>query len=167
MSLLARRCLDRSHQLEGYIETWQIDHKEAMPVCDLEELVKECLDLAPLLRRAWGCATDLSFDENVTNESLFVGEDLIRVAIHRAALAFRNISRLIETSEQAVYTIANSEMFRDAVRDVEALEKEAENECAPLDTQQMGEALADYKRGDFQLAGDMLRELQGSSASSD
>ncbi|HBI42237.1 MAG TPA: hypothetical protein DDY78_05175 [Planctomycetales bacterium] len=167
MSLLARRCLDRSHQLEGYVETWQIDHKEAMQVCDLEELVKECLELAPLLRRAWGGATDVSFDENVKNESLFVGEELIRVAINRAALAFRKISRLIETSEQAGYAIANAEKFRDAVRDMEALEKEAENECAPLNTQQMDEALADYKRGDFKLAGDMLRELQGSGASSD
>lgn len=37
MSLLVRRCLNRTHLLEQLVETWQIDHKEAMHARDLEE----------------------------------------------------------------------------------------------------------------------------------
>jgi hypothetical protein len=165
MDLLARRCRDRSNQLESYVDTWQIDHKEAMQVCDLEELIKECLELVPLLRRAWDRASELSFDAKVKSELLFVAEDLIRVAIDRTTITLRKISRLIETFERAEYTIVGAKELRDAVCDVEILDKEAESRCSPFDARQAEESLAAYASGDYKSAEGLLHELQGNGPS--
>ncbi len=167
MSLLVRRCLNRSHQLEQYVETWQIDHKGAVYAGDLEELVEECLEIAPLLRRAWDRAVERLFDEGERSEKVFAGEEVIRGAISRVVRVFGISAKLIESAERAGFSIDGVGRFRDGLRDLERLEQEAENQWPPMDSQQMRDSLAAYQRGDYQSAADVLRELQGDCARTD
>ena len=167
MSLLARRCLNRSHQLEEYVETWQIDHKDSVYAHDLEELVKECLELTPLLRRAWDSTVERLFDETARSDRVFTGEEVIRGAISRALKVFLRVAQLLEAAERAGFSIENAAGFKDGRHALEQLERDAEKEWPPLDSGQITDSLEAYKRGDFKSAEDMLGELQGSSTRAD
>jgi hypothetical protein len=164
MRLLVRRCLDRSHRLEEYVETWQIDHKEAMYACDLEELVSECLQLESLLRRAWSLTTERLFDEGVKSYHVFAGEEVVRAAISRTVRMFKIVSKLLEGAERAGYSIDGSGKFGDANRAMESLEKDVEADWSPMDSQQMRESISAFERGEVQSAEDLLCELQGDGA---
>ena len=167
MSLLVRRCRNRSNQLEQYVETWHIDHKAAMYACDLEQLVQECLELAPLLRQAWDCAVERLFDKSERSERVFAEEEAIRQVISRAPQVFRKISNLIDDAEREGYAIDGAEKFREGLRDLELLEKEVESQWPLPDAQQMREAVGAYKRGEYKSAEDILLESQGDGADAD
>jgi len=164
MSLLLRRCKNRSHQLEEYLETWQIDHQNALYVCDLEQLVQDCLQLMPLLRQAWDHTVERLFDKSKPSEMVFVEEQTVRRVVSMVSQLCRRVSGLIDEAEQAGYSVDATEAFRGELRDLVFLEKEIESQWPPTNSQHIRESLDAYGRGEYQSAEDMLREAQGNGA---
>ena len=160
MSLLVRRCLSRSHQLEEYVDDWQIDHKEAMDTLDWEELVKECLELASLLQRAWHATFERAADEQDRCDRVLAGEQIIRGAINRTVRMFSLIGNLVEAARRTGRFLEGAEEFLEALRNVKLMEKQAERDGQPFAYQPMEESLAAFGRGEVQSAEDMLRELR-------
>lgn len=164
MSLLVRRCLSRSHLLEEFVETWQIDHKEAIYARDLDELVSECLELAVLLGRAWRSTVERLFDERERSDRVFASEEVIKGAIRRTVGIFKNVRKLIDEAERKGYSIDASPQFRAAALDVEQLEKETDEQWPPMDSELIRESREAFNQGEYQSAADLLHELQGGGA---
>jgi hypothetical protein len=164
MSLLVRRCLNRTHLVEQLVESWQYDHNEAMRARDLEELATECLDLAKLGRRAWKCLRAQMFDKNVSSAKVFAAEDMLKPATQRIRDVFKVVGKLIASAERAGYQIEGSAEFAQASKDLELLRQEIEQQFPDPDPQMMADSKAAFLRGEYQTAEELLHELQGGSA---
>jgi hypothetical protein len=160
MSLAARRYLNRTHLVEQLTENWQFDHVEAMGARDLEELVEECLELDKLSKRAWKALVTLLFDPAEKSDKVFAGEALVRSAISRTIKVFRFVQKLIEDAESGGYTIAGAADFRKSFKEVLMLQKEIAEKWPTIDSGMIEESMAAYRRGEFQLAEDVLNELE-------
>ncbi len=59
MSILVERYLGRTQAVEGMVENWKVKHDQAMIAIDLDEMVRECLDLCALSQHVWKTLSQL------------------------------------------------------------------------------------------------------------
>jgi hypothetical protein len=159
MSVLIRRCVKRSYLVEELVETWQIEHSQAMFARDLEELVQECLELSGLLTKGWQSAVHVLFDEQF--DDLDTIGKMLKVAIDKSIGVFRKVEDLISEAIRKHYDIEGAEAFRRAVSDTVAMKKEVEKQWPAVNHRMIQESIAAYSRGDYQTAEDMLYGLEG------
>lgn len=151
MSILVQRYLGRSRFFQELVEDWQLHHREAMLALDLEELIPECLDLARLSRRTWDWLLECLFDDKHKCDRVFASEGLVKDAIHRTVYLFKNVGLFISKSEKNGFLVEGANEFRQALADMERLEKETEDPS--IDSRLIDESLAAYQRGEYQTRG--------------
>jgi hypothetical protein len=156
MSLLVERCLKRSFLLEELYEHWQIDRHEAELAGDLQELSSECLQLAELVAHAF---------EQLSNEFFRTGfgdfakpSRALRLAIRKTTGVIELVMNLAAAHAQQATSGEPLRLKLESLRDIDR--KAAEYWAAP-DAAMAEQARADYERGDYRLAEDLARELQG------
>lgn len=88
-------------------------------------------------------------------------------AIRRTVSTFKRVQKLVDEATRNCYVIDGALEFKKAIQDVEDLRHEAEEQFSPVDLELARKSKADYERGEYQLAEDALRELQGGGSKSD
>ena len=63
------RYLNRSSSVENLVENWQSQHNQAMFLFDVEELIRECIDLGALSKHAWQTLHENAF-HRATHENI-------------------------------------------------------------------------------------------------
>jgi len=162
MHLLVRRCLRRSYLVEEFVETWQIEHSEAMLAFDLDEIVHECLDLGKLLQYVWPRLLKLLFNEQI--DDIETTGRVFQSAMERALRVFSRVQGLVAYVKEKGYPLGESEEL-DKIAMVSKQLVTDFQERWPLFSQKMLlSSLAAFKKGEYQTTEDILNGLQSRSA---
>jgi hypothetical protein len=158
MNLSVRRYLGRSRFVEELVENWQLEHERAMFAKDVEELVSECIELGELTKHAWKSALDQLFDEKV--EYIDKAGKMLESSISKTLCVFDKISGLIKEAKRKGFEIEGSANFEETVRATVQVKAELARDWPWFDTAVAEEALADYRRGDYQTIEEIRRDTQ-------
>jgi hypothetical protein len=161
MSILVQRYFRRSRAVEELAEDWQIEHKNAMLVRDVEELVCECLELGKLAKYVWNASSDSLFDGMIKDLDVIGG--MLRMAIGRTKYTFCLVNEGIGEAQRQGYEIARAAEFCTTVQEVNSMAVDFEKTWPAANKGMAREALAAYHRGEFMDSGDLLANAQGKS----
>ncbi len=165
MNTLLNRCQRRTHLAEELTEeVWLREHRGAMLASDVEEVIRECIEVKDLILHACKKTFDRLFDEDFddTDWSFRILHSMIEKSISNDKKTYELAMRIAKG-----YTVEGLSSLPEAIGELERLSLEVENRWPKIDQKMVAEALAAYKRGEFDTSEDLLRVAQNSDSKTD
>jgi hypothetical protein len=163
MSIFVERYLGRTQAVEDMVENWKVKHDEAMFVMDLDEMVRECLDLSALCQHVWKTLWQL-LRRDPNGEAIDEAEESIKTALAKTQHIFQLVQDLVAQAHGKGYTIQNSEALPTAAEEVRAICAKIDVVYLPFNQEVADEAIAAFKRGECVPIEDLIREAQTGSS---
>jgi hypothetical protein len=145
--------------LKETVERWQAEHKEAMAVRDVEDVIETCLELPESMRRLWNA----TFDRIAANEIVDLqdtGETLL--AHFTGTLSFlEHVQGLARGFAGKGHRVEGADKLDRCLEQLRQLQHGIFEYWPWLPTpEQVAEAEAAIARGDSQTVEEILHELQ-------
>jgi hypothetical protein len=130
-----------------------------MRVCELEDIVRVCVFIKQTLQ---GWSQDLwrAAQAGEPLEMQREGEALVQ-GLDTAIPVVRRVQPLVEEAIRQGYTLDNAAEYEQVVRELAPLRDEFRSKWPFIDPQQVALSRAEFARGEYADAEDILRELQG------
>jgi hypothetical protein len=159
MSIFVERYLGRTQAVEGMVENWKIKHDQAMFVMDLDEMVRECLDLNALCQHVWKTLWQL-LRRDPNGEAVDEAEEPIKTALAKTQHIFQSVQDLVAQAREKGYTIQNAEALPIATEEVRAISAKIGVVYPQINEELAEEAIAAFKRGECIPIEELIREAQ-------
>ena len=162
MNIAQDRYLRRSRAVETLIEDWDIERDHAKFMLDVEELARECIDLAALGQHAWmDLRENLVIDPNcdMVDES----ENVMKQAMAKTLDSFARVQELVATAAKQGVALKNLPAFEAAVQEIHHVKAKIEMVYPPFDHAATEEARQAFLRGEFITTEQLIEELTGVS----
>ena len=158
-NILVRRYLRRSRSVEELVEDWKIEHDQAMFALDVEEFVKECIDLGNLSKHAWKSFRELLLkDPNApaVEESGMV----MKEALTKTLAIFHTVNGLIDEASQKGHVIQDDANFELVLHETTKISDKVHAVFMEPDPKVIEESIAAFKRGEYYTSEELLRAAQ-------
>ena len=158
INIVVRRYLGRSRLAAELVEDVLIvEHKNAMFVRDVEELVVECIELEKMSKSTWQYVLDCRFSDPQPDDIDEVGKSM-KTATSKILDVFGRVAKLVEDAQRQNYTIKDAADFQIARREIEQIIADIEDKFPPLNEQMIQASLEAFKRGEYTTAEELARE---------
>ena len=163
MTFLLNRCRKRSRLTEELVEeVWLNDHRSAMFVYSVEDAISECLELAILLQQAWKATLEQLFNEEIDDID---GAYLVLVnTVERSIATFERLDRLVQDIAGKGFSVEHIGELAESISNLKILKHEVETKWPVVDPAMIAASMAAYRRGEYQLSEDLLRDAQSDSS---
>jgi hypothetical protein len=162
MGLFARRCLYRARGLESLIEEWEITRNHATFAADLEQLARECLEVAAVANNAWLELREMLRTDANSMETESAGQFVKRgMQVLENAIVRLGLSYTIASKRGLV--IASWSDMDSVSRSVHTLVSNLNGVFPEYDAKAMEEATTAFLRGECISSEELIREAQGYS----
>ena len=159
MKTVAKMYRGQYRAVEEALETWKVDHDEAMGVCDLEEVICVLLRLQPnvlkLVRVVWEKGSSGKIDDPQE-----IGQ-LMLTALNAAVKAWQLIEKSAAECAKAGYDVNGSEHSPSALATVTAARDDFAGRWPLYRTEDAERGAKEIAAGKFVTGEELLRELQG------
>lgn len=160
MSIFVERYLGRTRAVEDMVENWKIKHDQAMFVMDLDEMVRECLDLSALCQHVWKTLWQM-LRRDPNGKGVNEAEEPIRTALAKTQHIFQSVQDLVAQAQGKGYAIQNAAALPIAAQEVRAINAKIEAVYPPFDHEAAEEARQEFLRGEFITVEQLIEELTG------
>lgn len=159
MSIFVERYLGRTQAVEGMVENWKLKHDHAMLAMDLDEMVRECLDLSALCQHVWQTLWEL-LRRDPNGEAINEAEDPIKTALAKTSQIFQSVQDLVAQARGQGFAIGNAEALRVAAQEVEAVSAKIDVVYPKVNEDLVNEAIAAFRRGECIPIEELIRHAQ-------
>jgi hypothetical protein len=159
MSVFVDRYLGRTRAAEHLVEDWINKHDQAMVALDVEELVRECIDLAALCQHAWKSLWQILRREP-NGKAIDDAENPLKEAIGKTLRIFQAVESMVAVAKGKGFTIPNAEALLAAVQRVREISDKIDCVYPQVNAALAEEAIAAFHRGECIPIEDLIREAQ-------
>lgn len=135
------------------------DHAAASYRSTLANVVNGLVRLLPPIRELYDSTWKQLIDQTLEDEE--IAGSILRSTLETLDREFEQIAPFVADARES---IGDAEEFDRAAADIRRLKAELLKEWPWLDQQAMAAARTAYERGDWQEAGDIVREMEGSNS---
>lgn len=166
MSIFVDRYLGRTRAMEHLVEDWKNKHDQAMFAMDVEEMVRECVDLAALCEHSWNSLWQL-LRRDPNSDAVDDAAKVMTTALAKTLQVFRSVQDLVADAKTKGFEIKGSENLETAAIRVREINAKVETIDPPLNEEMAEEAIAAFKRGECLPIEELIREAQSGHLSVD
>ena len=159
MSIFVERYLGRTEAAEGMVENWKIKHDPTMLVMDVDEMVRECLDLSALCQHAWKILWQLLCREP-NSDAAYEAEDPMKKALAKTLHLFQSVQELVSQANCQGFAVQNAEAIATAVQAVHQISAKVDSVYPQMNEALAEEAIAAFNRGEYVSIEELIREAQ-------
>jgi len=159
MNNSARRYLSRSCYVEDLVDEWKLSLDQAMFALDVEELVKECIDLGNLSKHAWNGFRELLLKD--PNAQVIEDSGLVmKEAVTKTLEIFRTVQSLVREMSHKGHVIQDNAGFEAIFHETKKISNKVNSVFLEVDPRDIEESIAAFKRGEYRTSEELLRAAQ-------
>ncbi|MBM3994314.1 MAG: hypothetical protein FJ303_09215 [Planctomycetes bacterium] len=167
MNVFIDRYLGRARAAEHLVEDWKNKHDQAMVAMDVEELVRECVDLAALCRHTSSAFWQL-FRRDPNSDTVDQAGNAMRAALEKTLEVFHSVEELVARASSQGCVIAGSEELERNENEIHKISAKVNSIFPPaFDEEQAKEAIAAFHRGEYVTIEELLSEAQSGNLRDD
>lgn len=150
----------RNRYVEDLIEPWKADHEYAMRVYDLEDAIRSCLRVVPIIE-GWRNALRSDLHGRKLPDPDRAGREFLK-AIKATLGLFQDLREAVTRAEVSCSVEGSQELVQ-AESNLKRIAQEFSARWPLIDPKRWAESEAAYQRGEYQSVEEILNELQGGS----
>ncbi len=159
MKTIAKLYRSQYRVIEEAVESWKADHDAAMAACDLEEIIRICLDInarvAEWVRVLW----NTGFQGKVSNPEES-GKSLLKV-LRAGVEAWQALVEGVEDYTAQGYVLENAEQVPAALKEIRALHDDFAARWPFVRKEDVERGAREIAAGKCVTGEELLRELHG------
>ena len=157
MRRLAQMYRGQYRVIDDAVETWKIDHDEAMAACDLEEIIRSCRQTNDACKKLTASALHVGFAGQVDRPEQ-AGELILRL-LKSGVETWKNLATVVQGVTAAGYKIEGSDAIGPSTAELEALIAKFTKQWPFVLIEDVERGAAEIKAGKFVTGETLLREL--------
>ena len=162
MKTIAKLYRGQYRVVEEAVESWKTDHDAAMAACDLEEIIRICLDVNARVEEWARVLWDKGFQGKISNPEES-GKTLLKV-LKSGIEAWQALVEGVEDYTAQGYVLENAGQVPAALNRVRALHDDFAARWPFVRKEDVERGAGEIAAGKCVTGGDLLRELQGHSS---
>jgi hypothetical protein len=159
MSVFANRYLTRSRAVEHFVEDWTTRQNGAAIAIDVEELVRECVDLGDLCRHAWQSLWQI-LRRDPNSDAVNEAQAPMKEALARTLKVIQAVKGRVAEFTERGFKISNAEALSSTFQSVQEISAKIDVVYPEVDSKLVDDAIAAFKRGECIPIEDLIREAQ-------
>jgi hypothetical protein len=160
MSVFVDHYLSRTRAAEHLVEDWKNKHDQAMFAMDVEEMVRECVNLDALCRHAWKTLWQL-IRRDPNGAAVDEAKEPIQEALAKTQQVLHSVEGLVAEAKGKGLTISSAEELLGVARTVREISAKVKIVYPNPNWEQIRISQAEFERGEYQTIEELLREVQG------